>query len=181
MYGGVKDGEVALRKVHMVRLDEGGFLLETPVSGDMAYYVDFVSDSTLTIMHVQSNTGVGYEKRALSAVQSLWKYRVLDDGSLLVYYEYSDKSSVLYFGAGVNGTNEYMSAYSQLLLVNQVKDNWLVLFPAVVLHYTSWPFGKGDSVENVMVQKDGEERIYRFGIYEVRVKGGKKSLRLLHM
>lgn len=181
MYGGVKDGEVALRKVHMVRLDEGGFLLETPVSGDMAYYVDFVSDSTLTIMHVQSNTGVGYEKRALSAVQSLWKYRVLDDGSLLVYYEYSDKSSVLYFGAGVNGTNEYMSAYSQLLLVNQVKDNWLVLFPAVVLHYTSWPFGKGDSVENVMVQKDGEDRVFRFGIYELHVKDGKKTLHLLHM
>ena len=181
MCGGVRDGEVALRKVRMRRLNEGGFLLDTPLSSDMAYYIDFVSDSTLTITHVLSNTRIGYEKRALSAVQSLWRYRILDDGSILVYYLYSDKSSVLYFGTGVSGTKEYMVAYSQLLLVDQVKKDWLILFPVVVLHYTSWPFGKGDGIENVLMQQDGEDRVFRFGIYELHVKDGKKTLHLLHM
>ena len=165
----------------MRRLNEGGFLLDTPLSSDMAYYIDFVSDSTLTITHVLSNTRIGYEKRALSAVQSLWRYRILDDGSILVYYLYSDKSSVLYFGTGVSGTKEYMVAYSQLLLVDQVKKDCLILFPVVVLHYTSWPFGKGDGIENVLLQQDGEDRGFRFGIYELHVKDGKKTLHLLHM
>ena len=181
MFGSVSDGEIALRDVRMMRLDEGGFVLETPVSGDMAYYVDFVSDSTLTIRHVQSNTWVGYKERSLSAVSSLWQYRVLDDGSILVYYMYSNKSYVLYFGSGVNGTNEYMSAYSQPALVDLYAKDALVLFPAVVLHYTSWPFGKGDGVENVLLQHDGEDRFFRFGIYELHVKDGKKILHLLHM
>ena len=181
MLGSVSDGEIALRDVRMMRLDEGGFVLETPVSGDMAYYVDFVSDSTLTIRHVQSNTWVGYKERSLSAVSSLWQYRVLDDGSILVYYMYSNKSYVLYFGSGVNGTNEYMSAYSQPALVDLCAKDGLVLFPAVVLHYTSWPFGKGDGVENVLLQHDGEDRFFRFGIYELHVKDGKKTLNLLHM
>ena len=181
MLGSVNNGEVALRDVGMIRSDDGGYILESPVDKNMAYHVDFVSDSTLTITHVSSNTYVGYAERSLSAIQSLWRYRVLDDGSLLVYYLYSEKSYILYFGTGVNGTNEYISAYSQSTLVDLYTEGALVLFPAVIIHYTSWPFGKGDGVENVLLQHDGEDRVFRFGIYELHVKDGKKTLHLLHM
>ena len=181
MFGGVSNGEVALREIRMAQRDDGRYTLDSPVNKDMVYYVEFVSDSTLTLKHSSSNTDVGYVKRSLSDTQSLWQYRVLNDGSLMVYYAYQEKTYILYFGSGINGTSEYMSAYSQPALVDLYTKGALILFPAVVTHYTSWPLGKRDSVKDIMVQKDSGEWIYRFGLYELHVKDRKKTLQLLHM
>lgn len=179
MYSGVEENKVALRAVQMSLTEDGLYRLETAVRKDMAYDVHFESDSTLTLRHVQSNMYIGYLEKQLCAEQSLWRYRVLEDGSILLYYFNANDSYALYFGAGVNGMNQDISAYAQRVMVDKWIDDALVLFPAIVIHYTSWPFGKGDGVETVYV--GSEEVVYRFGLYELRVQNGKKTLRLLHM
>ncbi len=179
IHSGVFQGTVPVRTVRMEHTQQGDYILLSPMTEDMFYDVQFVSDTTLSIRNVAMDMYIGYNRNELADQQSLWQYRVLEDGSIVCYYFYKRNTYALYFGAGVRGEKEYIVAYSQPLDIESWQSNALIFFPAMIASYTSWPFGKWDHVKNI--QSQTEEAIYRFGLYELHVKNGKKTLRLLHM
>ena len=178
MCGKVKEGYVSLSNVGMDRDDEGIYCLHTPITEDMQYQITFDSDTTLSIMHVYTNTPVGYKDANLATAYSLWRYRILVDGSLLIYTVYKNKTYVLFFGfKPYASSSEGLMAYLHSMDINKDTGNALWLFPVMFPQYTSWPFGKLESVDDILVPfiNKGEYVIY-FGRHRLYIKDGKKFL-----
>ena len=178
MCGKVKEGYVSLSNVGMDRNDEGIYCLHTPITEDMQYQITFDSDTTLSIMHVYTNTPVGYKDGNLSSVNSMWRYRVLKDESLLIYSIYKNKTYVLCFGFDpYDKLNKDVVAYLQSVDIDKYVESALWIFPVMFPQYTSWPFGKLESVENILVPSTLEGGyIFYFGRYRLYIKDGKKFL-----
>ena len=178
MCGKVKEGYVSLSNVGMDRNDEGIYCLHTPITEDMQYQITFDSDTTLSIMHVYTNTPVGYKDGNLSSVNSMWRYRILKDESLLIYSIYKNKTYVLCFGFDpYDKLNKDVVAYLQSVDIDKYVESALWIFPVMFPQYTSWPFGKLESVENILVPSTLEGGyIFYFGRYRLYIKDGKKFL-----
>ena len=178
MCGKVKDGQVSLCDVRMEKNAEGVYCLHTPITEDMQYRISFESDTTLSIMHVCTNTPIGYKDANLATAYSLWRYRILVDGSLLIYTVYKNKTYVLFFGfKPYASSSEGLMAYLHSMDINKDTGNALWLFPVMFPQYTSWPFGKLESVDDILVPftNKGEYVIY-FGRHRLYIKDGKKFL-----
>ena len=176
MAGKVIDGAVALCGVEMDSSRIGRYELKTAIADEMIYDVTILSDTTLQIVHLATGTSVGYKNESLHVSNSLWKYKVLADSSLVVYYDYKGWQYALLFGYG---SDNDVVARSQRVDVGKWTSNAFWLFPIVYPEYTSWPFGKLYAVEDVMAPKDREgEYVLHWGGYELHVKDGKKILYL---
>ena len=176
MAGKVIDGAVALCGVEMDSSRIGRYELKTAIADEMIYDVTILSDTTLQIVHLATGTSVGYKNESLHVSNSLWKYKVLTDSSLVVYYDYKGWQYALLFGYG---SDNDVVARSQRVDVGKWTSNAFWLFPIVYPEYTSWPFGKLYAVEDVMAPKDREgEYVLHWGGYELHVKDGKKILYL---
>ena len=176
MCAAVDHAGVALCDVAMTAA-EGGYELNSQLREDMVYDVTCVDDSTLYLHHVATMTGVGYSATELAATSSLWRYKLLDDGSFVLYYPYDGKNYALYFGV-VGGLG--LEARCWKVNVDGWQQDGLWLFPAQEVIHTSWPFGKFEGVEDVILpdfigKKDG--CVMRFGVYELWVKDGHKLLK----
>lgn len=178
MCGKVKDGQVALCGVGMEKNTEGVYCLHTPITEGMQYQISFESDTTLSIMHVYTNTPIGYKDSNLASAYSLWRYRILVDGSLLIYTIYKKKTYVLYFGFDPYAdTNEDIVAFLQSVDIDKYTENALWLFPVMFPQYTSWPFGKLEAVDEIGAPSCvGGECVMYFGRYRLYIKDGKKYL-----
>ena len=55
-------------------------------------------------------------------------------------------------------------------------ENGFWLFPIVERHITSWPLGILNAVEDIDKSIESMDAIYHFGIYELHIHNGKKSL-----
>ena len=95
---------------------------------------------------------------------------MLDDGSIIFYYTYNKNQYALYFGR----KSDRVGAYAQILDVDKWTSNAMWLFPVVEKEYTSWPFGKFDAVDNILVPQ--ADASYRFGIYEIHINNGQKLI-----
>ena len=176
MAGKVIDGAVALCGVEMDSSRIGRYELKTAIADEMIYDVAILSDTTLQIVHSATGTSVGYKNTSLHATNSLWKYKVLPDSSLLVYYDYKGWQYALMLGFDSDDT---VVARSQRVDIGEWTRDAFWLFPIVYPEYTSWPFGKLYAVEDVMAPKDREgEYVLHWGGYELHVKDGKKILYL---
>ena len=172
----VSGGYVDLCGVEMEKNSEGCYELKTSIMDEMIYDVVFASDSILSIEHVASGTLVGYKNTSLHTNNSLWKYKVLSDSSLLMYYDYSGRQYALMLGYDPDNN---VVARAQRVDVGKWTSNAFWLFPIVYPTYTSWPFGKMYGVEDVRVPMDGTgECVWHWGNYELHVKDGKKILYL---
>ena len=76
----------------------------------------------------------------------------------------------MYFGQ----KNGRVGAYAQILDIDKWTSNAMWLFPVVEKEYTSWPFGKFDELDDIIVPQASTS--YRLGIYELHIKNGKKLL-----
>lgn len=181
MHSQVYASEVALRAVALACDQSGNNYLNTDITTDMIYSIRFLSDSTLQIHNTYANEYIGYEAQHLISAPSIWHYRILDDGSLAIYYTYNDRHYALWFGYGPQGTNQTAVAYSQTLTLDTwVKDGFW-LFPAVVSNYTSWPCGKWNGTKKTEVDSPlSAEYVIHFGAYQLCIKNGQKYLLLTH-
>ena len=164
-------------RVMLDTLSNGMLLLLSDAQEDMVYYIDFLTDSTLTITHNATNTYIGYKKNDLAKLLSEWKYRVLSDGSLSIYFPYQKDWCYLTAGPGKNAVlDEYVFYLTQCNPETPQQYEGITLFPVVSQVYTTWPFGKFDAVENVRTSTSLEDVIVTFGCYQLHIRNGKKYL-----
>jgi hypothetical protein len=178
MVGGVKGDAICTIPVSLWQEDDVCQLL-SGIEDNMVYHIDFMNDSTLTIRHKKTDTAVGYTDKRLSDEDAQWRYRVLSDNSLCVYYDYSKKQGMLYFGFGVDASSDEMIVYVDMLYASLMNEGGLLLFPYYPMRFTTWPFGKINGGESVLVGPEynsAETYDFWFGNYVLRVSKGKKEL-----
>ena len=184
MCGGVvaEEGQVVTEELIVTRDDEAWVIDNSVWTEDMVYAVELGSDSTLTMQHVSSSEWIGYEGSHLASVQSVWQYKVLDDGTLAVYYMVGKQGYALYMGNGLHGADVSITAHSQPMKIERWTENAFMLFPAQIAEYTCWPLGRGNGIERVLgpSQAVEGEAIYMLGNYVLYIKDGRKYLKLLH-
>jgi hypothetical protein len=184
MCGGVvaEEGQVVTEELIVTRDDEAWVIDNSVWTEDMVYAVELGVDSTLTMQHVSSSEWIGYEGSHLASVQSVWQYKVLDDGTLAVYYMVGKQGYALYMGNGLHGADVSITAHSQPMKIERWTENAFMLFPAQIAEYTCWPLGRGNGIESVLgpSQAVEGEAIYMLGNYVLYIKDGRKYLKLLH-
>ena len=178
MKGAVLNGVVAAQQVDLLYSDTS-YVNYSSTPGDMLYSVVFQDDSTLTIQHVVSGGWVGYSGTKLSNQSSKWRYRILPDGSLCIYYVYSGGERMLTFGYGPNATYDQVVAYSSSVSLDlKQSDGWLLFAAHDGAGFTSWPFGF-DDIEDVFVKplEDGVgDCVLLWGNYRLQIRNGRKYL-----
>lgn len=140
------------------------------------YQITFDPDGLATI---QSGTQyIGYSGKALADKPSKWL--VYHDGQITAFYTVMNGKNYVLFPGLL--TNDYASTFDTKLL--QADD--LTTAPTVLLSaepvmeepyftcYPNAPMGVTDEVQEAIQN----ERMIRFGIYELHIQGGKKFLRL---
>lgn len=178
LVGGVHDGCVKTREVSLREDTAGGYEWLDEVRDEMVYYVDVLTDSTLVLESVKPDERISYHGNELADTESVWLYRMLEDGSLGMYYRDGIHYRMLY--VGITNDSDGVVAFAMRVEPDRMRNNGVLFFPIKERRFTSWPLGKWDGVEDV-IYSDEKERVYQWGIYELHVKNGKKSLRLLHM
>ena len=180
MCGVVSGGVVATQDVELLKEDQGYVMLSNTYD-DMIYSIVFLEDSLLTIQHLNTGKYIGFSGTKLSTQESKWRYRVLSDSSLCMYYEPSGKCRMLTFGFGVDAASDEVVAYSTSVDLSLMQSDGLLLFPAHVATFTTWPFGRLDSVEDIY-DKHRENSvgdcIMHFGNYTLYIRNGRKYLHI---
>ena len=183
MKGNVRSGEVALHIANMMRNNRGKYHLMTTIEDDMIYELDFDTDSTLSILHVETEDTIGYMGTKLnSKSDGKWRYKLLDDNSLAVYFVTENKDTyVLYVDVSMaSGEMQPVIKAKRMNMQQWTNGGWL-LFPILYPQYTSWPFGKPDIKEDEdsddasSVLSEGQY-LMNIGRYRLYVKDGKKYL-----
>ncbi len=139
MDGYVKDGVVSTQPVEMLRNNDGVYCIDNTLEEDVFYYVEFnKEDSTLTLMHNKTKKMIGHKQTKLSSSDNLWRYKVLEDGSLAIYYSYEDSYEKNYYALYMGLQQNTMVAYAQEINIVNWDSNALWLFPKVEI--TTRPF-----------------------------------------
>ena len=143
MNGYVQNGVVSTQPVWLQRNSDGVYCIYSTLKENVLYDVQFYEDSTVSIMHDDTKGMIGYKGNKLFTIDTLWQYRVLEDGSLAIYYPYEDNYYALYMGF----QQQKIVAYAQRIDVANWRSSGLWLFPKVEI--TTWPFGKYDNITNI--------------------------------
>lgn len=147
MNGYVQNGVVSTQPVWLQRNSDDVYCIYSTLKENVLYDVQFYEDSTVSIMHDDTKGMIGYKGNKLFTIDTLWQYRVLEDGSLAIYYPYDDKYYALYMGLKTIGNINLTVAYSQEINIPIWCKFGLWLFPKVEI--TTWPFGKYDNITNI--------------------------------
>ena len=172
--GGISNGHIPLCKVEMQPTTQGQFRLYTPITEEMIYQLDFTSDSTLHITHSNSQTPIGHKDNKLFPNAEAWEYKQLNDNSLGIAYTYKNRHYALFFG--IPNMSDEAVAYAQGLDIEKWEEDGMYLFPVLRSKYTSWPFGKYDSVEQIYRPDISDGILIRIGTHLLYIKNGKKYL-----
>ena len=122
--------------------------------------------------YVKTGKSIGYSGTKLTDDNSVWQYKVLDDGSIAIYSNNQNTIYALYIGQP-NGSP--MCGYMQPISLDKWKNNALWFFPNLEVQYTSWPFGKFEGVDNIF-QSHAVDGVFHMGIYELHIQNGQKIL-----
>lgn len=181
MNGCVKDKHISTTNVTVEEDDDGNYELLSSVEDNMLYRCQLQDDSTMTIQHLKTGEYIGYNSTYLSNRASLWRYRLLDDGSYCLYYQDTNCQRVIFFGEDMETPSNGIIAELLRVEVDKMTKNGVLLFPAMKREFTSWPFGRLDGVEEVISPDFNVEKgtyVLRMGNWELRVVNGNKYLYL---
>ena len=173
-YGKIDGDRLNLKVLDMYQNMDGTYCMDPSYDSEMVYQLRFnLEDSTVFITHFETNEPIGYKENKLFANNRAWKYRVLSDGSIIFYYTYDKKDYVFYYGT--KDKQECAFSFHTSSLKNW-SENGFWLFPIVERHITSWPLGILNAVEDIDKPIVPMDATYHFGIYELHIHNGKKSL-----
>lgn len=178
LLGKVYEGSLFTSPASIVYTEEAQSVLCSMVDSNAIYDIHFLTDSTLTIQHVISGEYIGYHRTSLTNDVSEWRYRLLQDGSWVFYYEHNASTYALYIGAGTDDIFNSVDGYVQHMNISVLENNVMWLYPYIEAEYTSWPFGKFYSVENVDVERGKNVHHVHFGNYDLWIIDGKKYVHL---
>ena len=183
----VQDGEtryhvIETQSVAMDTTATGELFLLSSVLPEMIFQLDILSDTTLTITHEATKTGIGYKGKDLSAAHSEWKYRLLSDHSLMLYYNIKDKYYCLFVSPVEDTDGNALFAYTSTFNISTpLTANGIRLFPVTSATCTTWPFGKYDALSDTSPDNPyTSELIIPFGPHELHIREGKKYLHLIN-
>lgn len=144
MYGGVVDGYVNTKSMKLDTLVLNNidtvYCIYENLKDDFFYYVEFIDDSTLTLMY--KNKMIGHNKKnelyelkkddSEPSKDYLWNYKVLNDSSLVIYYPCDEKKDYVLFTYQI----EYEEGkLKNIACIDDMTKNWssnaLWLFPKV--------------------------------------------------
>ena len=174
MVGGIEDGMVSTRDVEL-SITETSYALLDKVTDDMVYAVNFLTDSTLTIENIANEEWIGYNEKGLDDSQKIWHYHILSDQSLCIH----QPQGVLFWGFGADAMQEYVVVYNAKVDWTLMQADGFRLFDIQNMYFTTWPFGKIDGVEDIIIPEFIEENtqyILHLGSYELHIQNGKKWL-----
>ena len=174
MVGGIEDGMVSTRDVEL-SITETSYALLDKVTDDMVYAVNFLTDSTLTIENIANEEWIGYNEKGLDDSQKVWHYHILSDQSLCIH----QPQGVLFWGFGADAMQEYVVVYNAKVDWTLMQADGFRLFDIQNMYFTTWPFGKIDGVEDIIIPEFIEENtqyILHLGSYELHIQNGKKWL-----
>jgi hypothetical protein len=168
--GKITNGEMQTKPISLEK-EEDYYTLLTGIDDNMIYHIDFLPDSTLTIRHKMTDRLIGYNGNKLAERESYWQYRLLLDGSFGLYYHDEQHDRMFFIMDDV--------ARAHLIDLSSMNENGVILFPAERISFTSWPFGKFDSVENIFHPTNdttnGTYQMY-FGNYVLHIQNGQKRM-----
>lgn len=182
-YAGAVDaasGTIPMEEVGLRKVDSVWYERDFSIADEMIYYIDFARDSTATITHWASSKPVGYRGDELADQAARWQYRVLQDATVAFYREEADgRISVLWATAPTIGEMWEGVLWTNLTAPLEQQRNMALLFEADVterlVYYTSYP----RRADLPTVLPDAEEGItVPFGIYEIHIRDGKKTIYL---
>ena len=173
MYGTIDHNQIPLCPILMSKDIEGQYNLFSPIKEDMIYHIDFMEDSTLNITHQSTQSPIGYKDNNLFPEAKSWKYKTLNDKSLVIYFNDKSATHALYFGMPDLSNSV---AYAEQLNIEKWTEEALWLFPVYDSKVTSWPFGKYNSVQSILHPTSSEGYMLHFGTYLLYIKDGKKYL-----
>jgi hypothetical protein len=171
--GMVEDEEIPVTVVKMHDNDNQIYCMDTEITEDMLYELDFHDDSTVSILYLPKMSPIGYKNEQLAEEYVAWKYKVKDDGSLIIYKTDNDgKDYFLYIG--------WKDDRPCGMLKHLDIDTWTTkrawwLYAKKEIEYTSWPFGKYEGLISLPSPYEGHT-ILQWGIYEIHIKDGRKIL-----
>ena len=174
MVGGIEDGMVSTRDVEL-SITETSYALLDKVTDDMVYAVNFLTDSTLTIENIANEEWIGYNEKGLDDSQKVWHYHILSDQSLCIH----QPQGVLFWGFGADAMQEYVVVYNAKVDWTLMQADGFRLFDIQNMYFTTWPFGKIDGVEDIIIPEfieENTEYILHLGSYELHIQNGKKWL-----
>ena len=174
MVGGIEDGMVSTRDVEL-SITETSYALLDKVTDDMVYAVNFLTDSTLTIENIANEEWIGYNEKGLDDSQKIWHYHILSDQSLCIH----QPQGVLFWGFGADAMQEYVVVYNAKVDWTLMQADGFRLFDIQNMYFTTWPFGKIDGVEDIIIPEfieENTEYILHLGSYELHIQNGKKWL-----
>ena len=182
MCGSIVDAEIPLVAANLMRNSANRCCLMTNIEDDMIYELEF-EDSTLSIKHVATEKPIGYLSERLDETENKWQYRVLKDGSLVVYLTdgSSTKTYALRYSVSTNYDERPLVAKVQQMYVANWETDGFWLFPIIYPNYTSWPFGKnifpedGDLETTSSILSEGTY-VMHLGGYVLYVKDKQKYL-----
>ena len=129
MYGGVVDWYVNTKLIRMDTLDTVYCIYEN-LKDDFFYYVEFIDDSTLTLMYKNNMIGHNKKNKLSSELKKddsepsedyLWSYKVLNDGSLVIYYPCDEKKDYVLFTYQI----EYEEGkLKNIACIDKMTKNW---------------------------------------------------------
>ena len=158
MNGYVQNGVVSTQPVVLQRNSDGVYCIYSTLKENVLYDVQFYEDSTVSIMHHDTQEMIGYKGNKLFTIDTLWQYRVLEDRSLAIYYPYEDDYYALYMAF----QQQKIVAYARRIDIAIWSSSGLWLFPKVEI--TTWPLGKYDNITNSVRSDGADEPFFRFGI-----------------
>lgn len=169
--GMVEDNEIPVTVVKMHDNDNKILCMDSEIKEDMLYELVFYDDSTVSILYLPKMSPIGYKKGQLAEVDVAWKYKVTDDGSLIIYQTYNSKDYVLYIGL----KDDKPCGMLKHMNLDSWSERALWLYAMKEIEYTSWPFGKYEGLITIPSPYDGHT-ILQWGIYEIHIKDGRKIL-----
>lgn len=150
------------------------------ITSNMIYYIDFLSDTTVQVIHANTNTYIGYADGKLAQNDALWRYRVAKD-STVAFYVPRDAARSRTLMAQYDATNRIWKGDLPTCL-DSLLCNMALLYEADYnignTYWTSFPYGQ--SVLNTKAP-DAETHIVQMGIYKLHIRNGKKHLFLGEM
>ena len=152
------------------------------ITGDMVYYIDFLTDTTAQIIHAATNQYIGYKDNKVCQGNSIWRYRVVKDSTV-----------AFYIPRDATRSRALMAQYDdQLLLwkgdiptfIDSLLCHQALLYEADYytgsVSWTSYPYGQGtENAESIWCAP--QEHLIQFGIYKLHIRQSKKRLLLREM
>jgi hypothetical protein len=127
--GNIHGEELQLADVQMKMNRDSIYCLESEILADMLYELVFNDDSTVYITHSITSEPIGYKETKLRDIHTLWKYRVLSDGSIVFYTSFKGKDYAINFIINANGVPVAILRNTDLNKWNNNKNIPLYSFP----------------------------------------------------